>query len=86
MPQDPFTSSALPTAVPPRHFRGSNSSLAANSDRAVPGDTSEHTPCTDYPGPQHRHAAEAPCGRVSSLLEVEDAFQSGNAQPLCGSH
>lgn len=75
--------------APPHHTpatRGSNSSLAANPGRALPGVTPEHTPCADSPGPRRRHAAEAPRGRVSSLLEVEGAFQSGNAQPLFGSH
>lgn len=87
MPEYPFTSSAPPPPPPhPCHFRGSNSSLVANLGRALPGVTPEHTPYADSPGPRRPHVAEAPRGRVSSLLEVEGAFQSGNAQPLCGSH
>ena len=81
MPQDPFTHHARP---PQTHFWGSNSSLAANSCRVLAGLTPKHIPCTDSPGPRRLQAAKAPRGYVSSVFEVEGAFQSGNAQPLCG--
>lgn len=59
-------------------------SLAANSRRVLAGLNPKHTPGTDSPGPRRLQAAEVPRGSSSSLLEAEGAFQSGNAQPLCG--
>lgn len=87
MPEYPFTSSAPP---PRRHTPATSGALTPRwlqtSAELCQGVTPEHTPYADSPGPRRPHVAEAPRGRVSSLLEVEGAFQSGNAQPLCGSH
>lgn len=84
VPEDPFARPEFPAPpptplpLPPLHTH----SQATNPSRALPGVTAEHTPCADSGGSRRRHTAEAPCGRVCSLLEVEGAFQSGYAQPL----